>query len=294
MEMNDEVLRGLRIEDTLTENDVDNMWALSGRVGLFTDLFPSNCPWLTEAPEMALMYYTVHSGNKRLSPFYNRFVRYNSAASVDHDITRLLSLASMDLSMMLQRKYYQKWENAYNALLIESYNPLDDFTFNEEKTGEDTDTTTYDITDGKTGTNTDTVTHDVTTEDNGKTGTNETTTRISEMSNDVYGFNSSSPVGDTTENGSTSETVSGLADENTTQNIQTKTGTESKQIGINEQATKTGTETKTFGVNEKINRNGRRNACADLIQKELDMRAKNIFYNIIFDDVDSMATLQIY
>ena len=32
----------------------------------------------------------------------------------------------------------------------------------------------------------------------------------------------------------------------------------------------------------------------DLIQKELDLRNKNLFFDIVYADIDSVATLQIY
>ena len=99
-----------------------------------------------------------------------------------------------------------------------------------------------------------------------------------ENSNDTYGFNSSSPVGNDLSYGSDTETVIGDKDSNTTHNTRDKTGNDNKNA----------TE------NESITRNGRDVAGAELIEKELNLRNKEIFFNTIYKDIDSIATLQIY
>lgn len=193
-------------------------------------------------------------------------------------------------------KYGDKWRKYYKYLIEQqdAYNPLDEISYNETRTGDNTDTTTYDITQGKTGTNRDTTTYDTETEDNGNSGISETTTRTSDESNDIYGFNSASPVGDSTAKVETSETTTGSAEANTTHNQRTHKGTDTRDTTLNHTETKSGTDTKKFTVNEKISRSGRSTTGAELLQKELDFRSKNLFYNMVFDDMDRELCIQIY
>jgi hypothetical protein len=185
---------------------------------------------------------------------------------------------------------------------------------------------TYNTENGKEGTNTDVTTFDTNVEDDGTRGTNEVTTRSVETADDVYGFNSSDPVGDTVSNETVNETVVGAAEQNTTHNTQSKTGTESKEfginetmtktgteseeigidetatktgtdsraIGINESETKTGTETKDITIDEEIVKSGRDGSGAELVIEELNLRNTQLFFDIIYADIDSITTLQIY
>lgn len=197
---------------------------------------------------------------------------------------------------VIAAKYGDKWRRYYEYLTapMDAYNPLDDSSYNETRTGNNTDTTTYDITQGKIGTNRDTTTYDTETEDNGNAGTSETITRTSDESNDIYGFNSASPVGDKTAKVETSETTTGSAEANTTHNQRTHKGTDTRDTTLDHTETKSGTDTKNFTVNETISRNGRSTTGAELLQKELDFRAKNLFYNMVFDDIDRELCIQIY
>lgn len=193
-------------------------------------------------------------------------------------------------------KYSEKWLKYYEYLVTQkdAYNPLDDNSYNETRTGNNTDKTTYDITQGKKGTNKDTTTYNTETEDNGNVGTNETTTRTSDEANDVYGFNSATPVGDSTSKTEISETTTGTAETNTTHNLRAHTGTDTKDTTLDHTETKTGTDAKEFTVNEKITRSGRNTTGAELLQKELDFRSKNLFWNMVFDDIDRELCIQIY
>lgn len=197
---------------------------------------------------------------------------------------------------VIAAKYFDKWRKYYEYLINQqdAYNPLDDNSYTETRTGDNTDTTTYDITQGKIGTNRDTTTYDTETEDNGNAGTSETTTRTSDESNDIYGFNSASPVGDKTAKVETSETTTGSAEANTTHNQRTHKGTDTRDTTLDHTETKSGTDTKKFTVNETISRNGRNATGAELLQKELDFRSKNLFYNMVFDDMDRELCIQIY
>ena len=73
-----------------------------------------------------------------------------------------------------------------------------------------------------------------------------------------------------------------------------KTGTETKNFTVSENDIKTGTETKNFTIDETFSKSGRNVAGADLIQAEIEMRVKQIFFDIVYRDIDSVATIPLY
>lgn len=285
----------MKIKETLTKKDRSDLFINSSLVGLFTDMFEDSDPFYSLAYPLCLGYYTIQSSNKTVSPVYEQmfdfYREYHNNKSEDEIVATINAKIG---NTIIRPKFIDKWKRVYNTLIIEQYNPIDDYSETETKTGNDTDTTTYNLVDGKTGKNTDIITHDVTSENNGKTGTSETVSNSRKIDNDVYAFNSDSPVGDSTRTDTETQTVIGEAEKNTTHNTQTKTGTESKAIGIDETRKKTGTETKTYGINETYSRSGRHTNGADLVEAELNLRNKQIFFDIIYKDIDSVATISIY
>lgn len=285
----------LKVKETVPATQYYNIFAKAALGGIFTLMFQGDEVWSRYNSNMCFDYYYTHSGDKIVSPTYTAIVdllKKNDTSKTDDEV--FTEVNNSIASRIIRPKFLDKWTRVYTALVTEQYNPLDDYSEVEIKEGNDTDTTTYDLVDGKTGQNKDVITHDVTTEDNGKTGTSETTTRYGEKAADVYGFNSTTPAGDTFDTDNNTETVVGEPDKNTSQNIQTKTGTESKALDINEEYTKKGTETKTFGVSETKSRNGRHTTGAELVEAELNLRNKQIFFDIVFKDIDSIIALQIY
>ena len=341
----------MKLRETLTKQQTIDL--LSGNVvGIFPSMILSEDAFYGKLYELCLGYYTARSGEKTISMTYERFISLiNENPEINKSPEELIGA-------LIRGKFLDKWNRVYDVLITSQYDALNNRESTEDKTGNNqnkdthnttkakqgnnTDTTTfdtsngkignntdvmtYDTESGKRGTNTDTTTFDTNVEDNGKTGTSETTTRNVENSDDVYGFNSSTPVGDTYSNETTSETIVGEADKNTSHNIQTKTGTESKEFGIDEIITKSGTESKAIGINETITksgteskaigidesethtgtdttditideqivRSGRDGSGAELITEELNLRNTQLFFDIIYADIDSIATLQIY
>lgn len=163
---------------------------------------------------------------------------------------------------ILRPKYLDKWRKIYMALVEEQYNAIYDDTFNETKTGNINNKTTYDTE----------------VENDGRVGSHERRTYTNETSNDIYGFNSSSPVGDSTREDTTEETVVGDASKNTTHNLQKKSGT----------------DTKNNSYEESISRQGRNKSPSELLQMELDFRNKQTMMSIILKDIDEETTLKIY
>ena len=325
----------MKLRETLTKQQTIDL--LSGNVvGIFPSMILSEDAFYGKLYELCLGYYTARSGEKTISMTYERFIfLVNENPEINKSPEELIGA-------LIRGKFLDKWNRVYDVLLTSQYDALSNRESTEDKTGNNqnkdthnttkakegnnTDVMTYDTESGKQGTNTDTTTFDTNVEDNGKTGTSETTTRNVTDENNVYGFNSPSAVGDTNSTETTSETIVGEADKNTSHNLQTKTGTESKEFGIDETITKTGTESKEIGIDEtvtktgtdsraigisesethtgtdttditiseKLVKSGRDGSGAELITEELNLRNTQLFFDIIYADIDSIATLQIY
>ena len=341
----------MKLRETLTKQQTIDL--LSGNVvGIFPSMILSEDAFYGKLYELCLGYYTARSGEKTISMTYERFI------SLIKENPEISKSPEELIGALIRGKFLDKWNRVYDVLITSQYDALNNRESTEDKTGNNqnkdthnttkakegnntdvmtydtengrkgtnTDVMTYDTESGKQGTNTDTTTFDTNVEDNGKTGTSETTTRNVTDENNVYGFNSPSAVGDTNSTETTSETIVGEADKNTSHNLQTKTGTESKEFGIDEIITKTGTESKEIGIDEtvtktgtdsraigisesethtgtdttditiseKLVKSGRDGSGAELITEELNLRNTQLFFDIIYADIDSIATLQIY
>lgn len=277
----------MKLFETLTTGQIIKMFR-GEVVGFFPYMILSNDKFYSKLYDLCFGYYMQRSGEKTISLTYERLLQL---ANEKYTITET---AESLIGKLIRGKFIEKWNRVYDVLISEQYNALQNQDFTEKKTGNNQNIDTYNSTKAKQGTNTDTTTYDTNVEDNGKRGTSETTTRSVEDSNDVYGFNSSTPVGDTLSNETTSETIVGEADKNTSHNIQTKKGTEAKQFGINESENHTGADTTDISIDENVNRSGRNVSGAELINEELNLRNTQLFFDIIYSDIDSIATLKIY
>lgn len=246
----------MKLIETLTEQNQIQM--LEGElVGIFPELIKSTDPWFNEASDMCIQYYTQRSGLKSISPSYERIINILNGVT----LTTGLSADGL-MGKTIRAKFLPKWNRVYSVLLEDEYSPLDEFTSKERKIGNNSDKMDYASS----------------IEDNGNRATKETTSRDVDNSDNIYGFNSNSPVGTDTSNEGTTETVTGLADDNTTHNKRDKTGN----------------DTHTIGIDESTDRNGRNKSAASLIREELSLRASQIFFDIVYDDIDSIATIQLY
>ena len=162
------------------------------------------------------------------------------------------------IGSMIRSKFIDKWNRIYSDLKTE-YNPILDYDTTETIKADNTDTKTYDVTNTDIGSSYN--------EDISRSNGNDT--------NALYGFNSETP----------SNT------DYSTDNSSDTTNTESE---FDNTSTKTGTETFGISKDETKTTQGRRASASDLLQDELDFRAKNLLYDIIYRDIDSIATSQIY
>lgn len=277
----------MKLLETLTKQQTIDL--LSGNVvGIFPSMILSEDAFYGKLYELCLGYYTARSGEKTISMTYERLISLvNENPEINKSPEELIGA-------LIRGKFLDKWNRVYDVLLTSQYDALNNRESTEDKTGNNQNKDTHNTTKARQGNNSDITTYDTNVEDNGKMGTSETTIRNVEDANDVYGFNSSSPVGDTYSNETTSETIVGEADKNTSHNVQTKTGTENKQFGIDESETHTGTDTTDITISEKLVKSGRDGTGAELITEELNLRNTQLFFDIIYADIDSIATLQIY
>lgn len=277
----------MKLRETLTKQQTIDL--LSGNVvGIFPYMILSDDVFYGKLYELCLGYYTSRSGEKTISITYERFI------SLTNETPEINKTPEELIGTLIRGKFLDKWNRVYDVLINSQYDALNNRESTEDKTGNNQNKDTHNTTKARQGTNSDITTYDTNVEDNGKTATSETTTRNIQDANDVYGFNSSIPVSDTYSNQTESETVVGEADNNTSHNIQTKTGTENKQFGINESETNTGTDTTDITINEKLVKSGRDGSGAELITEELNLRNTQLFFDIIYADIDSITTLQIY
>ena len=276
----------MKLIETLTNQQKIDL--LSGdAVGIFPYLILPEDAYHDKIYEMCLGYYMSHSGEKTISPAYDKIISITSLNDV------IVQPAEQILANIIRGKFSEKWSRVYSALIETEYDILKNKENVEKKIGQNKDQTTYDISNVKVGTNSDTVTYNSDTTDEGNTGTHEKTTRKSDSSDNVYGFNSSLPVGDSTSEDITEETVEGDFAKNTSFNRREKRGADDHEINLNETDSKTGTDTKDFTIDETVTDGGRDGTGADLILSELNLRNTQIFFDIIYADIDSVATLQL-
>lgn len=245
----------MKLIETLTKQDKIDLMT-GGVVGIFPTMVLSTDIFFSSLADICLGYYTARSGEKTISPTYDKFREFIEEESITETTAEAL------MGKLIRGKYIDKWNRIYSALVASNYNVLDEKTFNESKKGNNSDKITYDTV----------------TQDDGKTATNETTTRNSDDDNGVFGFNSNSPVGSDTTSSTSTETVVGEADKNTSENTRTKTGTDTKDIT----------------VDESIEHTGRETSAAKLIGDEISLRDRQNFFDIIYRDIDDIATIKIY
>ena len=245
----------MKIIETLTTQQKIDLFN-GNTVSFFVNLFQSTDSFYSMLYDLCLGYYTQRSGEKEISETYNKIL------DIINDNSEITESSDDILSKIIRNKFIDKWNNIYNALYEQQYNILDGYLRTNKKIANNTETMNYDNNINETG----------------NRGTNISTTTEDTSSNDVYGFNSNSPVGNDVNTGKKSETVIGNKDSNTYENDRNKTGT----------------DTNKYNIDETNETNGRDGSASDYLNKEINFRIKNIFFDIIYSDIDSITTLQIY
>lgn len=275
----------MKLWETLTSQQKNDL-LLGNAVGFFPYLVLSNDEYYDKLYDLCLGYYTLRSGEKTISPFYDKLL--SNVSSVDGKSVEEI------IGSFIRSKFIDKWNRIYEALVKSQYNVLDDRDFTETKTGTNQNKDTHNITDTKSANNADTTIYDTNIEDNGKVGVHEVLIRNNENKNDVYGYNANYPVGDDVSNELVNEINISDKEKNTTFNSQKKNGTDTINHTVDESVTKTGTDTTDITINETIKNSGREISGSKLISDELNLRNTQIFFDIIYADIDSIIALAIY
>lgn len=226
---------------------IDTYDATTG--GIFSALDSLDVPWKNDVDGATLdtEYYFNISGQKSLSPLMSHY------APITQE--KLTTVANLVFNM-----FRGNWEKLYYTLSLE-YNPISNYDM--------TETETIDNDRSNTRTNTGTQT---TAGSNSATGSTS-----SNSENDVYGFNSVTPVNDTESDVTASNTTSSTDSHTTTDNLtETETGGENIE--------RTLTRSGNIGVTTS----------QQMIQSERDLWLWNFFYNVVFPNVDKVLTLEIY
>lgn len=258
-----------------------------------------------------LDYYGNRSGRKSISKMLECVL--NGAETLSN--TQLQQIAKL-----IYQKFGYSWSKAYEALHTE-YEPLENYNkvVNENITNEGTDnntetrelvtkhTGTVDVSGTETGTDaykksgTDTRTETLNTTDTMQSTTNTETT------NTIYGFDSvegsrkDKSNGNSQENGSNSTTGT-----NTTSDEYGSTTTETKDLKNSNKTTNdlsdtdTGTvkndKTTNLTTNRDYHESGNIGVTTSqqMLESELQLRFNNIFFDMVFKDVDSVMVSNVY
>lgn len=256
-------------------NEVIPNWMLGE--GIFNALQSFPVPWQYEniSASLDLEYHGNISGDKFVSPLVDKLITEDTLSNED-----LIKIAGVIYTL-----YGKNWEKEWETMSIE-FNPIENYSMVEKMTD---DITT--IEHGLTHTRTDNTTHT-------KTGTETTTPNLTERvtpnlnntgSNSVYGFNSSNavPANSSTSSQSGTTTTTNTGNEILTHNTSDKdTGTVTDKD--------TGTDTNTH--NYTLTRSGNIGVTTSqqMLQSSRDLYIWNIFYTVIFPDIDKVISLPIY
>ena len=278
---------------TLTKlNDVFENWATGD--GIFTDLDSLSPPWKNTEDTSAntqliknlnMAYHGSHSGDKNISPIVHKFL-------TSEDTGTRSKLANIIFTM-----FADKWAKLWDALQVE-YNPLENYNMRETETpAEITHTTTpaettETVTPAET---TETVTPAETTETVTPAETTETTKPAKTTTeNEVSAFNSSGY----TDNEKT--TITGDNNDKGTTEFEVDTaGTNKFEVdtaGTNKFEVDTaGSDVLTVQNDRELTRSGNIGVTTSqqMLQSEIELRGW-LYYQNVFNDIDTILTLSIY
>ena len=306
----------MKIFDTLDERQKEVIFtSKETAVGIFTYFPNNNIIKPDDYNKMSREYYLSHSGEKETSPFYDKIIANNNE----------LYKAQQFASQIIYGKFGKKWESIY-SLFNRSYDVLEEFKRSERESFQGKDSISTTETTDKTGskqmvgtdttTTTNTTTIDSAKDTNNTTTTEEavstdkTVTTTSDDSNNVYGFNSVTAVGSDESNSTNTEHTTGEAANNKTTTSETLVGSEkykeTEALTGEEKFIKNDTDT----ITENEERSGSNVAdknhtllketsghnipIVDMFDKEISFRDRQVFYDIVYKDIDSVIALQIY
>lgn len=283
-------------------------------------------PYMSPTQQINYYYHTIRSGNKVASEALETFSGMWSNTGTG------VSIFTNKIGQMLLLKYKDIWLKRYATMNFE-YNPIENYDMNEEYTQTNNGKRTPNLTKNTTRnpnldydetiqdepgtTKTITRTPDLekqesTTRTPNITETETTTNVTSDSANNVYGFNSNSPVPNetskTTRNGEVSTAETGT-EENETRSTETGTETTTESIdgtsyrtitkkeSGNEDTieTETGSESTEGKETHTLKRSGNIGVTTSqqMIQSERELWNWN-FLESVFEDIDRELTCNIW
>lgn len=274
-----------------TINDTMPNWLLGS--GIFNALDNYDVPWRVAdiANELDMEYHGNISGDKYISPLVRKMKAGDTLTDAE-----MKSLAGVIYTL-----YKDNWDKEWETMNLQ-YNPIENYNM-VEKMSDDITTDEY----GRTHTRTDNTTHAKTgTETESRNLTDRNTPNVTELTtpnltdtsnNSVYGFNSSnaSPTGTSTNAQTGTNTVTRSGTDTTTH-----TGSDTMTHNTTDRNTGTVTDadtgTDTHTRNYKLTRSGNIGVTTSqqMIQSQRDLYMWNLFYNVVFPDIDRVLTLSVY
>lgn len=202
------------------------------------------------------------SGNKESSPLIDKMFDLRGMSE---------SSARQTLASILLEMFYDKWVKAFATLNFE-YNPIENYAMLETLTGDERKRY-Y----GKSATRTDNLT-------SRQAGSSRNDPNVTETeTGNIYGFNTSAADG---EHGDKTTRVRSGSDVNTVDVSNINTGTQTMQDGGSDREEHSYTLTRTGNIGTVT--------AQDMIEQERKIVLWDIFYQVIFPDIDRVLTIQIY
>ena len=274
-----------------TINDTMPNWLLGS--GIFNALNDYDVPWRVAdiANELDLEYHGNISGDKFISPLVRKIKSGDTLTTAE-----MKSLAGVIYTL-----YKDNWEKEWETMNLQ-YNPIENYNM-LEKMSDDITTDDY----GRTHTRTDNTTHAKTgTETESRNITDRNTPNVTELTtpnltdtsnNAVYGFNSSnaSPTGTSTNAQTGTNTVTRSGTDTTTH-----TGSDTMTYNTTDRNTGTVTDadtgTDTHTHNYTLTRSGNIGVTTSqqMIESQRKLYMWNLFYNVVFPDIDRVIALSVY
>ena len=274
-----------------TINDTMPNWLLGS--GIFNALDNYDVPWRVAdiANELDMEYHGNISGDKYISPLVRKMKAGDTLTDAE-----MKSLAGVIYTL-----YKDNWDKEWETMNLQ-YNPIENYNM-VEKMSDDITTDEY----GRTHTRTDNTTHAKTgTETESRNLTDRNTPNVTELTtpnltdtsnNSVYGFNSSnaSPTGTSTNAQTGTNTVTRSGTDTTTH-----TGSDTMTHNTTDRNTGTVTDadtgTDTHTRNYKLTRSGNIGVTTSqqMIEAQRNLYMWNLFYNVVFPDIDRVLTLSVY
>lgn len=271
--------------------------------GIFSALNNFNVPWKTdiEPDTLDVEYFGNISGEKTVSPLIKKLLKAD-------EVNTLTPERVSQLATTIYKINGEKWGKLFATFDFE-YNPISNYDMTETETGSGShsDSTTHGGTQTTTNTGTQETTHTGTSENThtGTQGTIDSSTVSGEATgntdNSIYGFNSSDAQGDTanettttnesTASGSTTRTDN-LTDERTDNLTDERTDNLTQLRTDNLTDSNTGTDAHT----RTLTRSGNIGVTTSqqMIQSERELWMWNVFYSVIFPDIDRVLTIATY